>query len=120
MPLRYAILHHTGVPEPHYDLLFETYPGSNLSTWRSPVWPIEHSTSVTRLKDHRRVYLDYTGEVSGGRGHVDRVAGGECEVEVGEDGNWFVRLLSGTPTTVLRLCCGPGQEWNATPLPPKP
>lgn len=31
-----------------------------------------------RLADHRRVYLEYEGEISGGRGRVARVAAGTC------------------------------------------
>ena len=34
------------------------------------------------IGDHRREYLEYEGPVSGGRGEVRRVAGGECELEV--------------------------------------
>ena len=40
-PLRYVILWHDGVAEPHFDLMFETLPGSALATWRSPRWPVE-------------------------------------------------------------------------------
>lgn len=62
--------------EPHFDLLFETSAGSALAAWRSPVWPLLGTIAVQRLKDHRRAYLEYEGEISGGRGHVTRVAGG--------------------------------------------
>lgn len=31
-----------------------------------------------RLPDHRRLYLDYEGEIAGGRGRVTRVAAGTC------------------------------------------
>src|SRR5258706_5113599 len=85
MPLRFAILHHTGVPTPHFDLMFETAPGSPLATWRSPVWPILQPTPIERLDDHRRDYLDYQGPVSNDRGHVRRVAGGEVQFAVRTD-----------------------------------
>lgn len=101
--LRYAILQHqfTG-GDSHFDLLFETAPGSSLATWRSAVWPIEGRTEVTRIKDHRRIFLDYEGEISGGRGYVTRVAGGDCEVDIGESQRWVVRLISGTfPQTLI-------------------
>ena len=32
-----------------------------------------------RLPDHRAIYLDYQGGVSGGRGHITRVADGTAE-----------------------------------------
>lgn len=37
-----------------------------------------------RMKDHRRVYLEFEGALTGGRGEVRRVAAGEVE-EVAED-----------------------------------
>jgi len=33
-----------------------------------------------RLADHRRVYLAYEGEISGGRGSVARVVQGHCSI----------------------------------------
>src|SRR5688572_12931367 len=79
--LRYTVLRHEGVPDPHYDLMFETSPGSTLATWRSPEWPLQTGTPLTYLKDHRPAYLDYEGPVSGGRGTVTRVAGGRHRVQ---------------------------------------
>jgi hypothetical protein len=102
-PLRYVILWHDGVAEPHFDLMFETLPGSALATWRSPRWPVERPTVVTRLKDHRRAYLDYEGELSERRGRVERVATGTCTVEVGEASMWQIRLLTGSRSQQLLL-----------------
>ncbi len=78
-PLRYVILHHTGVSQPHFDIMVETEPGGPLRTWRSAVWPITERPAVVALVDHRAVYLDYEGPVSGGRGEVKRVERGTCE-----------------------------------------
>jgi hypothetical protein len=114
MPLRYAILHHTGVPDPHYDLMFETYPGSDLSTWRSRVWPIVRPTTLVRIKAHRREYLDFEGEVSQRRGRVDRMAGGTCAVEVGPAEHWTIRLLTGTPPLTLHLSPAVDDRWEAS------
>jgi hypothetical protein len=118
-PLRYVILWHNEVAEPHYDLMFETLPGSALATWRSPQWPIEGPTAVTRLKDHRRAYLDYEGELSGRRGRVERVAIGTCRVEVGEASVWHVTLLSGARPRqlVLRPVEAARQRWEIAPAP---
>jgi hypothetical protein len=100
--LRYVILHHQNVDEPHFDLMFETGPGSMLATWRSETWPIDTAGEVTRLRDHRRLYLDYEGPISDQRGEVQRVTDGNCEVEVGEDSVWTIKLLSGSaPTTLI-------------------
>src|SRR5213082_3244834 len=95
--LQYVILRHDGIDEPHYDLMFETYPGSQLSTWRSAQWPISEATPLSRLKDHRRLFLNFEGELSGQRGYVSQIARGECEVEVGESAVWMIQILTGIP-----------------------
>jgi hypothetical protein len=80
--LRYVVLRHEGIPDPHFDLMFETAPGSPLATWRSAVWPLaEGQTELIHLPDHRRDYLDYEGSVSGDRGTVRRVHAGTHRVE---------------------------------------
>jgi len=112
--LRYAILRHDGIADPHFDLMFETLPGSALATWRSPCWPIEEPTPLHRLKDHRRVYLDFEGELSGHRGQVTRVAAGECNVEIGENARWTIRL-TGMPGSKLTLEWKVGDMWEARP-----
>ena len=47
--LRYVVLRHEGIDEPHFDVMFETTSGSKLVTWRSPRWPIESETKLTKL-----------------------------------------------------------------------
>jgi hypothetical protein len=49
---------------------------SPLETFRCPRWPVEAGDRLDRLPDHRRVYLDYEGPISGGRGEVVRVEAG--------------------------------------------
>jgi hypothetical protein len=78
-----VVLRHSDVSDPHFDLMFETLPGSMLATWRSPEWPIEMRVQVTRLRDHRRLYLEYEGTLTDQRGSVHRVADGTCTVEIG-------------------------------------
>jgi hypothetical protein len=120
MPLRYAILHHTGVAEPHFDLMFETFEGSDLATWRSPVWPVHGVTPVVRLTDHRRAYLEFQGEITRKRGWVERVAGGACAVEVGPQGQWTIRFLTGTQPGTLGIADRGVDDWEATDGPVAP
>jgi hypothetical protein len=74
--LRFVVLRHEGVAEPHFDLMFETSPESELLTWRAPSWPLQPGMILTELGSHRRAYLSYEGPVSGNRGNVRRVAAG--------------------------------------------
>jgi hypothetical protein len=78
-PLRYVVLHHTDIAEPHYDLMFERHAGGPLLTFRSLTWPIAGPTRIEPLSDHRREYLDCEGPVSGNRGQVKRIEGGTYE-----------------------------------------
>jgi hypothetical protein len=114
-PLRYAILHHSDVAEPHYDLMFETLPGSDLATWRSDVWPIEQPTAVTRLRDHRRFFLQYEGALTEQRGMVQRIAEGQCDVEIGEANVVRIRIINGTTPVTLTLRKIADKQWQADP-----
>ncbi len=89
---RFAILHHDGIPDPHFDLLIELTPGASLATWRSPIWPIFEPTDLVKLRDHRRAYLDYEGEISGGRGFARRMDSGSVVVHRNTPGEIEVSL----------------------------
>ncbi len=82
MPRFVLLLHETppGYPRPvHYDLMLEM--GAALATWALAELPLAGGDSIAaeRLPDHRLEYLDYEGEVSGGRGRVVRVDSGQCD-----------------------------------------
>jgi hypothetical protein len=83
-PLRYAVLWHDGIAHPHYDLLFETAPGSPLASWRCDSWPPEGG-ELTALPPHRRRYLTYEGPIEGDRGRVRRVAEGHHQLRIDGD-----------------------------------
>jgi len=98
MPRWVLLRHDTPDGRWHYDWMME--PASpregGLITFRVLVRPDDPHVSgfaAERLPDHRAVYLDYQGPISGGRGEVSRVTEGECQVVV--DGPVFeVELLS--------------------------
>ncbi|CAN5487619.1 hypothetical protein BH10PLA1_BH10PLA1_12170 [soil metagenome] len=77
-PTRFVVLRHEGIPQPHFDVMFERSAGSALASWRSDVWPIEQPCPLDHLDDHRREYLEYEGPLTNDRGHVRRVAAGFC------------------------------------------
>ncbi|MDB5324422.1 MAG: hypothetical protein JWN40_6053 [Phycisphaerales bacterium] len=112
MSLRYVVLHHTGgVDAPHFDLMFETEPGSPLATWRSPEWPITARTAITRIADHRREYLEYEGPLSDNRGQVHRVAAGHFRFDSRTDERWTLTTQSGLRLTLAHI--GDGDAWQA-------
>ncbi len=78
MPPRWALLEHN-FPWLHWDLLLERSDGTAAHTWRLLRQPCNgEPIAAEPLPDHRLVYFDYEGEVSGGRGRVKRLERGLC------------------------------------------
>lgn len=72
---RFVILEHDW-PERHWDLLLEE--GSVLKAWRLAEQPSPGSRCRAEPNfDHRLLYLDYEGPLSGDRGSVQRWDAGE-------------------------------------------
>jgi DNA polymerase Ligase (LigD) len=103
---RFVLLEHrwNGV---HWDLMFEV--GDHLRTWALDA-PISSGVDLPAraLGDHRLVYLDYEGEVSGGRGTVGRVDRGEYDVLEWTDDRVCARLLGERLVGVAELRTGEG------------
>jgi len=75
------LLHVTPDGASHHDWMLERAPGGVLATFRvdERIDRLDGGAfEAEAIGDHRRAYLDYEGEVSGGRGHVRRVASGSC------------------------------------------
>jgi hypothetical protein len=77
---RFVILEHDH-PLLHWDLMLEA--GDVLQTWRLAAPPAAQPIEATALGDHRRIYLDYEGPVSGKRGQVRRWDAGLFDEEAG-------------------------------------
>ncbi len=120
LPLRFVVLHHSAVDPPHYDLMLETEPGSDLATWRFEHWPIDQPAAIVRLRNHRRLYLDYEGPIAGDRGAVSQLASGRCTIAVQPDGALHVTFDAASPTNHLQLRCISGDRWTASLLTAKP
>jgi len=82
----------------HFDWMLER--GGTLLTWRVQEIPVAGGIVAERLADHRVAYLSYEGEISGGRGRVERVRFGEAEV------------LEEGPTRVRWRGCWAGGAWE--------
>jgi hypothetical protein len=68
---RFALLIHDSPRGLHYDLLLES--GDVLKTWALPQLPVPGvEMECEALADHRPLYLDHEGPISGGRGSVMR------------------------------------------------
>ena len=104
MTPRFALLRHT-LPDgsAHFDLLVEHPEHERVPTWRLAASPVEQTAVAgERIADHRPLYLDYAGPVSGDRGHVEQVDAGTAAWEAFDAEAVVVRLagrrLSGTFT----------------------
>src|SRR5262245_10170293 len=73
----FVVLEHDH-PQLHWDLMLEV--GEVLWTWRLTAPPtLGQGVAGVRTFDHRLVYLDYEGPISGNRGSVKRYDRGEYE-----------------------------------------
>jgi hypothetical protein len=97
--LRYVVLYHDGIADPHFDLMIESQPGGPLYTWRCPQNPVtQYVTVAARIANHRREYLDYEGPISGNRGRVTRVAAGVGRLERVRPRAWMWQLRGSNVT----------------------
>ena len=85
-----------------------------LATWQLPAWPPPGDAALpaTPLAEHRKAYLDYHGEVSGGRGTVQIVDSGRYETVEQREGLWLIRLAGEGFTGLLRLERSAGGAWT--------
>ncbi len=88
---RFTISHHDH-PDEHWDFFLEH--GGELLTWRLAQPMSNRDTIVARkLPNHRSVYLDYSGPLSGNRGTVTRVMTGQFEWRVGDPDAGIIEIL---------------------------
>jgi hypothetical protein len=92
---RYVVLHHTGIPQPHYDFLAENKSRTALLAARLFAWPFRDGSPIEPMPPHRLLYLDYEGPVASAGGTVRRVAAGSCTVDENTPGFWIASLDDG-------------------------
>jgi hypothetical protein len=106
---RYVILEHDH-PHRHWDFLLEA--GDVLRAWRLAAPPRAGAAVPAEPSfDHRTVYLDYEGPVSGGRGRVVRWDAGTFAWEAEADGRIAVRLTGGRHIGTAVLTRTPAGGW---------
>jgi DNA polymerase Ligase (LigD) len=98
---RYVILEHD-YPELHWDLMLEV--DNALRTWRlKGALSREQCVQAQSAPDHRLLYLDYEGPVSGDRGHVVRWDEGDYQWLDDQKMEWRVRLAGRRLRGILSL-----------------
>ena len=100
---RFVILEHAGHGPTHCDLMLDVDGASPLATWQFPADPRDGSAAGRRIADHRRAYLDYEGDISGGRGSVRRIGAGTWDLLEETPASWRVTLDDGEAATTLTL-----------------
>lgn len=112
MAKRFVVLRHDCPRGLHWDFMLEA--GGALRTWALADEPSGSISCVAQqLPDHRPAYLDYEGEVSGGRGSVTRYDRGEYLVSK-EDTTGLVVELRGTQMrgTAVLMAEEDNQRWR--------
>ncbi|HEV3263181.1 MAG TPA: DNA polymerase ligase N-terminal domain-containing protein [Gemmataceae bacterium] len=109
---RYVILEHDH-PERHWDLMLES--GEVLRTWRLAAPPCPgHVVPAEASFDHRRLYLDYEGPVSGDRGRVARWDAGSVTWLADESECVLLRLVGERCRGTAELRRTAPDKWSLT------
>lgn len=107
---RYVVLTHDH-PFLHWDLMLES--GERLRTWRLLEAPVpEKLVRAEALPDHRRLYLDYEGPVSGGRGEVRRWDRGMYTLNAEDAGALALELEGEVLRSGAELRRREGDDWT--------
>ena len=119
--MRRFVLHkHSGYGPTHWDLMLEI--DDALATWRIDADPLAISPDgqieAARIHDHRKAYLDYSGEVSGARGRVDPQDSGQLSIASGDDDLWTFELGGSVLRGRFELRCisGDDDRWVLRPV----
>jgi|SRR6516162_9422757 hypothetical protein len=114
----YVILEHDW-PTRHWDFMLEV--GDVLQTWRLPTAPAANAEiSAEKIFDHRLMYLDYEGPISGDRGSVTRWDAGSYEIVEEKSGarsmrdpiDRVIQLDGKRLRGVLEMMCREGSNWT--------
>jgi hypothetical protein len=106
---RFVILTHDW-PVPHWDLLLEQ--GEVLRAWRLMAEPVpDQEIPLEAIPDHRKLYLDYEGPVSGERGSVARWDWGAYDLLEDDPDELTLRLEGRRIHGTVRLSRKDSSSW---------
>ncbi len=109
---RFVVLKHETASGAHFDLMLENERA--LLTYSFAAFP-EPGASCDRLADHRIDYLDYEGNVLGGRGAVTRVESGTFDLLSSGDSAVFAFLRGERLRGAVRLIRRHEDAWTFEP-----
>ena len=117
---RFVVLRHVDRDDAHFDLMIDL--GHALATWKMAQPPElcrDAPMRCARIGDHRRIYLDYEGPVSGNRGDVSVYDQGTCSIDTAEPARWELRFNGRRMLGwfLLELAADEPQSWSLRPRP---
>jgi hypothetical protein len=111
---RFTISQHTGSKDgDHYDLMLEQSEG--LKTWRLINTAFQVFQVARQIKDHRKTYLDYEGEISGDRGKVKIWDTGTYTIDEWKEDRIQVALVGKSLKIRLLFTLGPKHPEDTDP-----
>lgn len=119
-PRRFVVQQHILSADPHWDLMLES--GDFLVTWQLsdfPPTPENTPLPAQKIFDHRKVYLEYEGPVSGGRGHVQIADRGTFVLFGQSNVEWEVDFAGAFLRGRYRIVQSPEdpEQWTLRPVP---
>ena len=112
----FVLLEHAVGESVHWDFLIEMSHSLDLATWRLARDPSRVTCDpidAERIADHRRLYLNYEGPISGDRGTVRRVDRGESCVVSSSPERWRFSLRGACLSGDFEIIGGRTARWTA-------
>ena len=107
---RFVIQQHSQKDTVHYDLMLEF--ADVLKTWRIPQSPDSLPQTMEQIHDHRKLYLDYEGDISGNRGFVKIWDKGEYQILLWSQNLVEIELIGEKLHGFYRLCLTQSPYWT--------
>ena len=107
---RFVIQEHHQKDKVHFDFMLEF--GDILKTWRVPLSPEQSPQTIESIGDHRKLYLDFEGDISGNRGFVKIWDKGEFEILIWSDELIEIRLMGNKVIGDYRLRFSNSSFWT--------
>jgi hypothetical protein len=104
MSQRFVIHKHTQEGQTHWDLMIED--GDKLKTWRLENPPEKLATETTKavpIFDHDKKFLTYQGPVNNGKGTVEIIDEGTCDIESAEENQIKINFDGRILKNIFRL-----------------